>query len=83
MEKRNRTHGCEDGSVQRPSPGPIGAPPHFRHNCAATIPQSLAAGDVFRRCTRRMTNLEHNDYRLERWIALFLMLLFFLPFLVR
>lgn len=31
----------------------------------------------------RMIDIEHNDYRLERWIALFLMLLFFLPFMAR
>jgi len=30
-----------------------------------------------------MIDFEHNDYRLERWIALFLSLLFFVPFLVR
>ena len=32
---------------------------------------------------RSMIDLEHNDYRLERWIALFLTLLFFLPFVAR
>lgn len=30
-----------------------------------------------------MIDLDHNDYRLERWIALLLTLLFFVPFLAR
>jgi TRAP-type mannitol/chloroaromatic compound transport system permease small subunit len=30
-----------------------------------------------------MERIERNDYRLERWIALFLSLLFFLPFVAR
>ena len=55
-------------------------PPHSRHIRAATFPRLHPGVDAFPRSTDCVMETEKIDYRLERWIALILTLLFFLPF---